>query len=59
MALDLGHRKTTFLIYLYSIAIIGLSLATRKWHPNIGLMVLGTSAFALAMLPFVWPKRNA
>ena len=40
-------------------AIIALSAVTRKWHPNIGLMVLGTSAFALAMLPFVWPKRSA
>jgi len=58
MDLKIGHRKTTGLIYLYSIAIIALSLVTRKWHPNIGLMVLGTSAFALAMLPFVWPKRN-
>jgi len=59
MDLKLGHRKTSLLLYLYALAIIALSLITRKWHPNIGLMVLGTSAFALAMLPFVWPKRIA
>ncbi len=58
MDLKLGHWKTTLLLYLYAIAIIALSLVTRKWHPNIGLMVLGVSAFALAMLPFFWPKRS-
>ncbi len=58
MDLKLGHRRTTLSLYLYAIVIIALSLITRKWHPNIGLMVLGTSAFALAMLPFVWPKRS-
>lgn len=58
LALGLGHRGTTLVIYLYVLAIIGLSLVTRKLHPNIGLMVLGTSAFAIAMLPFVWPKRR-
>jgi UDP-N-acetylmuramyl pentapeptide phosphotransferase/UDP-N-acetylglucosamine-1-phosphate transferase len=58
MDLGLGHRKTTGLLYLYAICIIALSLVTRAWHPNIGLMVLGTSAFVLAMLPFFWPKRG-
>ncbi len=58
LALGLGHRGTTAAIYAYVIAVIALSFVTRKWHPNIGLMVLGTSAFVLAMLPFVWPKRR-
>ncbi len=58
MDLKLGHRRTTALLYFYSVLVIALSLVTRKWHPNLGLMVLGTSAFALAMLPFVWPKHN-
>lgn len=58
LALGLGHRGTTTMIYGYVVAVIALSMVTRKWHPNIGLMVLGTSAFALAMLPFVWPKRE-
>ena len=43
---------------LVAIAIIALSLITRKWHPNIAVMVLGVTAFALAMLPFVWPKNK-
>lgn len=59
LALGLGHRGTTWSLYAYAIAVIALSLITRRWHPNLGLMVLGTSAFALAMLPFVWPKRKA
>ena len=58
MVLGLGHRGTTTVLYLYAIAIIALSLITRKWHPNIAVMVLGTTAFALAMLPFVWPKNK-
>ncbi|MEZ4737848.1 MAG: MraY family glycosyltransferase [Flavobacteriales bacterium] len=58
MDLKLGHRWTTMTLYIYALAIIALSLVTRKWHPNLGLMVLGTSAVALAMLPYVWPKRN-
>lgn len=58
MALGLGHRGTTAVLYLYAIAIIALSLITRKWHPNIAVMVLGVTAFALAMLPFVWPKNK-
>jgi UDP-GlcNAc:undecaprenyl-phosphate/decaprenyl-phosphate GlcNAc-1-phosphate transferase len=58
LTLGLGHRGATALIYAYVLVIIGLSLVTRKWHPNIGLMVLGVTAFALAMLPFAWPKPD-
>jgi UDP-GlcNAc:undecaprenyl-phosphate/decaprenyl-phosphate GlcNAc-1-phosphate transferase len=58
LALGLGHRGTTLVLYLYALLIIALSLVTRKWHPNLGLMVLGTTAFALAMLPFAIPARK-
>lgn len=58
LALGLGHRGTTGLLYLYAVLIIALSLVTRKWHPNVGLMVLGTTAFVLAMLPFALPVRR-
>ena len=57
--LGLGHRGTTAALYLYALTIIALSLVTRKWHPNVGLMVLGSTAFVLAMLPFAWPKSKA
>ncbi|WKZ65964.1 MAG: MraY family glycosyltransferase [Flavobacteriales bacterium] len=56
LALGLGHRGTTWAIYGYVVAVIALSLVTRKWQPNVGLMVLGTTAMALALLPFAWPK---
>jgi UDP-GlcNAc:undecaprenyl-phosphate/decaprenyl-phosphate GlcNAc-1-phosphate transferase len=56
--LGLGHRGTVGVLYLYAILVIALSTITRKWHPNIGLMVLGTTAFVLAMLPFAIPKRR-
>jgi hypothetical protein len=46
-------------LYAYALFVIVLSLVTRKWHPNVGLMVLGTSAFALAMLPFALPRKSA
>ena len=59
LALGLGHKGTTAVLYAYAIAVIALSLVTRKWHPNLGLMVLGTSAIAIAMLPFVWPRKSA
>jgi UDP-N-acetylmuramyl pentapeptide phosphotransferase/UDP-N-acetylglucosamine-1-phosphate transferase len=58
LALGLGHRGTTLVLYIYAITIILLSLVTRKWHPNVGLMVLGTTAFVLAMLPFALPVRK-
>ena len=56
--LGLGHRGTTGVLYLYALVIIALSLVTRAWHPNIALMVLGVTAFALATLPFFLPKRK-
>ena len=57
LSLGLGHRGTALVIYLYAISIIALSLVTRKWHPNVGLMVLGSTALGLALLPFLWPKQ--
>ncbi|MCB0793402.1 MAG: undecaprenyl/decaprenyl-phosphate alpha-N-acetylglucosaminyl 1-phosphate transferase [Flavobacteriales bacterium] len=59
IAMGLGHRGTTLVLYMYSVLVIALSLITRKWHPNLGLMVLGSTAFVLAMLPFALPlKKN-
>lgn len=58
LGLGFGHRGTAITIYIYAICIIALSLVTRKWHPNIGLMVLGVTALALALLPFAWPKPD-
>ena len=56
--LGLGHRGTAVLLYLYALLIIALSFLTRKWHPNVGLLVLGTTAFVLAMLPFAFNRRR-
>jgi UDP-GlcNAc:undecaprenyl-phosphate/decaprenyl-phosphate GlcNAc-1-phosphate transferase len=59
MALGLGHRGTTALIYLYAIIMIVLSLITRNVVPNKGLLVLSITAFVLALLPFaISPKRS-
>ncbi|MDX9749947.1 MAG: MraY family glycosyltransferase [Flavobacteriales bacterium] len=58
LEIGFGHRGTARMLYAYAIAIIALSLITRRWHPNVGLMVLGSTAFVLAMLPFVLPKNN-
>ena len=58
LAHGLGHRGTTGALYLYAIAIIALSLLTRDLHPNKGLMVLGVTAFVLAMLPFALPVKE-
>jgi len=55
MALGVGHRGTTALLYTYSVLIIALSLLTRSWHPNIGMMVLASTALVLALLPFAIP----
>ena len=55
LALGLGHKGTVLVLYAYAVAVIALSFVTRKWHPNLGLMVLGTTAFVLAMLPFALP----
>ncbi len=58
LGLGLGHRGTVGVLYIYAVIVIGLSLITRKWHPNVGLMVMGITAFVLAMLPFAIPKRR-
>ncbi len=58
MDLGLGHRGTTFILYGYALLIVGLSLLTRKWHPNVGLMVLGSTAVVLALLPFALPLKK-
>ncbi|MBS1581112.1 MAG: undecaprenyl/decaprenyl-phosphate alpha-N-acetylglucosaminyl 1-phosphate transferase [Bacteroidetes bacterium] len=58
MALGLGHRGTTAVLYLYAIGIIALSLITRDILPNKGLLVLGTTALVLAMLPFAISNRR-
>ncbi len=42
----------------YALLIVGLSLLTRKWHPNVGLMVLGSTALVLALLPFALPLKK-
>jgi UDP-N-acetylmuramyl pentapeptide phosphotransferase/UDP-N-acetylglucosamine-1-phosphate transferase len=53
----LGHRRTTFVLYAYSIVIIALSLVTRDIHPNLGLLGLSVTAVVLALLPFAIPLR--
>jgi UDP-N-acetylmuramyl pentapeptide phosphotransferase/UDP-N-acetylglucosamine-1-phosphate transferase len=58
MALGLGHRGTVAVLYAYAIAIILLSLTTRDILPNKGLLLLGASAFVLAMVPFAIPLRK-
>lgn len=57
LALGLGHRGTVLVLYAYAITLILLSLTTRNVLPNKGLLLLGGSAFLLAMLPFVFRKR--
>lgn len=56
--LGLGHRGTVAVLYAYAIAIILLSLTTRDVLPNKGLLLLGVSAFGLAMVPFLFRKRD-
>lgn len=56
--LGLGHRGVTAVLYLYAITIISLSLITRDILPNKGLMVLGTTALVLAVLPFAISTRT-
>ncbi len=55
--LGLGHRGTVLVLYAYAITIILLSLTTRNVVPNKGLLLLGASAFGLAMLPFAFRKK--
>ena len=45
-------------LYVYSAILILLSLVTRDVQPNKGLLLLGASAFVLAMIPFAFRKRT-
>ncbi len=58
MEMGLGHRGITLVLYLYAMVMIALSLITRDILPNKGLLVLATTAFALAMLPFAISTRK-
>lgn len=59
MDLGLGHRSVTLILYCYAVAMIALSLITRDILPNKGLLVLGVTAFVLAVLPFTLTSRKA
>lgn len=58
MDLGLGHRGTSGVLYLYAVVIVALSLLTRDWHPNVGLLVLAVIAFVLAVLPYFIRNRS-
>ncbi|MEO8066268.1 MAG: MraY family glycosyltransferase [Flavobacteriales bacterium] len=58
MAHGLGHRGTTIVLYLFAIFVILISLLTRDIAPTKGLLLLGSSAFFLALLPFIIPVRQ-
>ncbi|MFN8352308.1 MAG: MraY family glycosyltransferase [Flavobacteriales bacterium] len=58
MDLGLGHRGITGLLYLYALVMIALSLITRDILPNKGLLVLGVTAYVLAMLPFAISSKK-
>jgi hypothetical protein len=58
LALGLGHRGTVLVLYAYSTTLILLSLTTRDVLPNKGLLILGITAFVLAMVPFAVRKRK-
>ncbi len=60
MALGLGHRGTTAVLYVYAVVMVGLSLLTRDVQPNLGVLCLSIAALLLALVPFVvpLPKRS-
>lgn len=59
MALGLGHRGITAVLYLYALAVIALSLLTRDVLPNKGLLLLGGTAYLLVMVPFMIPAKRS
>ena len=58
MAHGLGHRGTTATLYAFAVIVILVSLLTRDIAPTKGLLLLGSTAFFLAMLPFIVPVRQ-
>jgi len=59
MDLGLGHRSVTLILYCYAVAMIAQPDHTRHLLPNKGLLVLGVTAFVLAVLPFTLTSRKA
>jgi len=53
----LGHKKTVFIIYAFSIFIIALASFTKATLPNSSLLVLGLIAFLLSQSLFIFKKR--
>ena len=59
LSLGYSHRKTVFILYLYTLFIIGLTLSIPKTSPNISLFIVGGVALLFAQLVFfIKPKRN-
>lgn len=58
MAHGLGHRGTTLVLYCYAVFIALVSLLTRDIAPTKGLLLLGSTAFFVAMLPFFIPVKE-
>jgi len=51
--LGIGHKKTVLIIYLFSVGVILLTIATPINSPNISFLIVGLTAFILTQSLFI------
>ncbi len=54
--LGLGHRKTVFVVYSFSILIILMVFVTPKNSPNLSFLIVGITAFILTQSIFIYKR---
>lgn len=60
LSLGLSHKQTVFVLYLYSLLIIGLAFSIPKTSPNVSFAIVGGTALILAQIVFlIKPKKKS
>jgi UDP-GlcNAc:undecaprenyl-phosphate GlcNAc-1-phosphate transferase len=58
MKLGAGHRTTVYILYFYTVVMIGVSLLMRDVNITYGLLITGSVGFILLFIPFIIKPKN-
>jgi UDP-GlcNAc:undecaprenyl-phosphate GlcNAc-1-phosphate transferase len=59
LSLGFGHKKTSFILYFFTIAIIVFSYFLLEFNVNFSIAILSTISFILLYIPFYLLKDNS
>jgi UDP-N-acetylmuramyl pentapeptide phosphotransferase/UDP-N-acetylglucosamine-1-phosphate transferase len=58
LSLGFSHRQTSLFLYVFTIAIIALTLAMPAYSPNISFAIVGGSAFLILNSIFLLKRKS-